>query len=274
MEPDIDMDFQGLADTAALLADTRFAVITGSDRYQYGVSVGVGGPGGSTGATTEITLDTTVGVAALGHTKSMKYAFNHGDNGATSLTISREVTFTEKQEVWAEWVMKYSPNFTTEFSGTAGAAYPNDHKLIFGDTVADLSERWGLKAGNQGPSHIIALDYPLGSWGGGSGTNVVAGVNMDAIWALNIWLTWRMHIKHSTTISSNDARWRIWVGAFGYTPTLIHNATGFNTWKDDLVTRERIHGFSFCSNKDDGPANTAMSIWWDRFRVWYNDPGW
>ena len=37
---------------------------------------------------------------------------------------------------------------------------------------------------------------------------------------------------------------------------------------------DRINGFSFSHNKDDGPAGVLMHLWWGRIRVWTANPGW
>lgn len=199
-------------------------------------------------------LDKTV--APPGGTRSMRYDYNHGANPCSSITIRRGVKFPAQQEVVVQHVVRFSPNWLNGGPCTG----PYDFKLIFGDTEDDMSYRWGLHWGmHQGDQ--IGFDYPLGDWAGGSAPTVRPDVRITKL--LGIWFPLTQRIRHSTTPASKDARWRVWVGS-----TLIHDAAGFNTWKVDATKPEFINGFGFGHNKDKGPANTTMSLWWGPVRVW------
>ena len=64
---------------------------------------------------------------------------------------------------------------------------------------------------------------------------------------------------------------RVWVDG-----AKIHDETGFDTQKPlkDGGGPEKINGFSFSHNKDDGPPGELMYVWWGRIRVFTEDPGW
>jgi hypothetical protein len=116
----------------------------------------------------------------------------------------------------------------------------------------------------------VAQERPYPEWGD-------AQLNMNAdptllardLWDGN-WHVVRMHIRHSSTPTSNDGIWEIWIDG-----VLKHRHTGFNTSRNDgSANPDYITGFSFTHNKDDGPPNTTMFIWWGPITVYGSSPGW
>jgi hypothetical protein len=249
------VDFESYATTPALMGDC-VTWNCGEDHIDNG---------GGSGASAAISMDLTVAPPIPGKTRSMRYDFRHGGDGCTSPTIGRSLTFPSQREVWAEFYVRWSPNFTT----TNNSCAPNDHKLIFGDTEADLSFRWGFHVGaDDGPDHSISWDLPLGS-------NLPNGpqtypISARSLWDGN-WHVLRFHIKNSTTATSRDGVLQQWIDG-----VLYINATGFSTNKPaaDGGGAEFINGFSFGHNKDDGPPNVLMSVWWGAIKVWNQNPGW
>jgi hypothetical protein len=257
--PIVDVGFSGYADTNALKTDCVKFECT-DDKVSTG-----GGANASVG----FVLDSHVAPPIAGATKSMRYDFNHGGNGCTSPEVRRSIHFPSKQEVWAEFYVRWSPNFTTNNS----SCYPNDHKLIFGDTEADLSYRWGFHVGSDGDvgtgtNHSISWDYPLGS--GLPDDGLRYPILANTLWDGN-WHVLRFHIKHSTTPTSGDGQLEQWIDGVRH-----WSKSGFNTFKPESNGGgpDRINGFSFGHNKDDGPPGVLMSIWWGRVRVWAANPGW
>lgn len=269
VEPFLDVDFEGYASTAALLADGTTFTLSEDNISGTGQSNDVA----------DIVLDTSP-PAGSGFTKAMRYDFDHGDPPGSptnlSITIGRRIPFgQELQEVWLEYLMKWSDNFTT-----AGLPAPNDHKLIFIDTVADGSGRGAFYVGSDGSDvlpHTVMVETGMRTPGGLPGAEypTEAGVpSAEELWESDTWHTIRLHYKNSTTTSSNDGEFHVWVDG-----DLYHDQTGFNTCKDNglggtSANPEKVDGTSFCHNKDDGPYNTLMHIWWANIKAYDQDPGW
>ena len=218
----------------------------------------------------DIALDNTV--APPGLTRSMRYHYRHSGNGCNSITIERSLQFPKRQqEVWAEFYIRWSSNFTTDNS----ACYPNDHKLIFGDTEADQSGRWAFYVGSDGKPHTVMVERPLGPNGFLGAYYLNKNSSGNQLWASDLWDgQWhvvRLHYRNSTTTSSNDGAMQVWVDG-----TLWHDERGFNTMKpaSDGGGPEFLRGFSFCHNEDDGPPGVDMYLWWGSVKVWAANPGW
>ena len=251
--PLMTISFDNYTSTAALIADcvTWFCV-----------EDNLGTPGVS------VVLDDTT--APPGATKSMRYHYNHGGNGCNSLTRGRAFLFpTAQQEVWAEFKVRWSSNFTTSNS----TCPPNDHKLIFGDTEASQSGRWAFYVGADSPPlHSLQVERPTAT--GGSG-GYYLNRNSPSIVAENLWNgawhTVRLHIKHSTTATSGDGTLEVWING-----VLKHQESGFSTARPagEGGGADRLSGFSFTHNKDDGPPNVDMFLWWGPITVYSVNPGW
>ena len=215
----------------------------------------------------DVTLDATS--APPGATKSMRYRYNHPGNGCNSITLGRAVRFAPVlQEAWAEFSVRWSTTFTTANATCA----PNDHKLIFGDTEGAQSGRWALYVGNGSPpTFAIRVERPTATGGTGPyNRNLNLAKTAESLWDGN-WHTVRLYFRSSTTTTSADGRLKLWIDG-----VLLHDETGFNTIRPaaegGLV--DRIEGFSFAHNKDDGPPGVDMFIWWGPMKFFSQNPGW
>ena len=257
--PILDVDFQDYASTAALLGDCSTFNCVEDNRAT---------PSGGVGT---IELDASVAPPIPGLTKSMRYSYQHPGNGCNSITLGRAVRFPAAQQAWAEFYVRWSANFTT----TNNSCPPNDHKLIFGDTEADESGRWAFYVGaDTGPQHNIQVERPLGPSGflGAYYPNRnSAGLRPSPHLWNGQWHVIRLYFRNSTTASSTDGAMKVWIDG-----ALVHDESGFTTRKParDGGGAERINGFSFSHNKDDGPAGVLMHLWWGRIRVYTSNPGW
>ena len=249
--PILNVDFESYGSTAALLGD---CIASGGTWFCV-----------EDNRTNLIELDPTTAPPIAGLTKSMRYHYNHSGDGCNSITIERALRFPVEQEVWAEFYIRWSPNFTTHNT----LCSPNDHKVIFGDTQGGSSGRWSFKAGmDSGPTHNLAVGRPLGP-SGMPGSYHLNGpyLSANALWDGN-WHVLRLYFRNSTTASSNDGAIKVWIDGI-----LRHDEFGFNNQKVSGA-RDLLEGFSFAHNKDDGPPGIDMYIWWGRIMAWNQDPGW
>ena len=216
--------------------------------------------------TSSITLDATM--APPGETKSMRYSYLHGGTGCTSITVGRTLRLpSAQQEVWAEFPVRWSTNFTT----ANAACPPNDHKLIFGDTESGLSGQWAFSVGaGAPPAHSLTVERPAPDTRGPILPNRPGVPTAAVLWQSDSWHTVRLHIKHSTTPTSANGIFEVWIDG-----VLIHRETLFNTDRNDgSGNPDFITGFSFAHNKDDGPAGVEMFLWWGNIKVFNANPGW
>jgi hypothetical protein len=255
--PYITISFDNYSSTSQLMAD-NVTWYTVEDQFIV--------PSGGTGS---ISLDTVV--AFPGTTKSMRYDYLHPDDGCNSITVKRSILFPSSsvfKDSWADFKVKWTSNF----SNINNTCPPNDHKLIFGDTEAAQSGRWGLYVGN-GVSGSMRVKVERPTPTGGTGPyalNISSSFDASSLWN-DVWHDIKLHFGHSTTTSSLDGRLRLWIDEI-----LLHDETGFNTVKPvaEGSTVDRITGFSFSHNKDDGPPNVLMSIWWGPITIYTIDPEW
>ena len=203
--------------------------------------------------------------------KTMQFMYNHPGDGCNTITLGRSVRLpTPQREVWAEFNTRFSSNFTT----ANDKCPPNALKFIFGDTEAPLNFRWSLDLGTDGPPfNTIEEERPFPSPGAqylnlnnhGKAGELFARDLYDAKWH-----TFRMHIKTSSTSSAADGVWEIWIDG-----VLKHRETNFVVdRKDGTNNPDRVEGFSFAHNKDDGPPGVTMFIWWGPVRFYKDNPGW
>jgi hypothetical protein len=216
--------------------------------------------------TSGITLDATM--APPGGTQSMRYSYLHGGTGCTSISVGRTIRFpTAQQEVWAEFPVRWSTNFTT----ANAACPPNDHKLIFGDTESNASGQWAFSVGaGAPPAHSLTVERPAPDTRGPVFPNRPGVPTAEALWQSDSWHTVRLHIKHSTTPTSTNGIFEVWIDG-----VLLHRETLFNTDRNDgSGSPDFITGFSFAHNKDDGPPGVEMYLWWGNIKVYNVNPGW
>ena len=248
------INWNSYASTSALLADcTVFDCSNDKSTEEMSLDPNTKAPDGST---------------------SLRYHYNHGaGTGCNSLTLSRDFRFPGGQsvvEAWAEFQVKWSTNFTTGGQVPAHSCDPNDHKLIFGlpDSKSGLVGRWAFYVGSDSdPWHNLNQERPYPLWGGANlNTNPPSA---ESLWQSGTWHTIRLHLKNSTTATSGDGAWEVWVDG-----VLRHRQTGFSVGDTDGATPIKLRGFSLGRNKDDGPPNVDMYMWWGPVTVFTGNPGW
>jgi hypothetical protein len=265
VEPIWELDPSEFASTAAFLAASD--VIIPADTQ-------MDGPGTAGGIAT-IAINSSPPAGAP-RSKSLDYTYNHGNNGCTTITIGvSSIRLPPMQEMWVQYYIRWSPNFRT----TEASCYPNDHKLIFYDTVSDESGRFADYVGaGTGPNHELGTersrDPDLGpGFQGGRAMNLNTSPVVypyPNLWDGN-WHIVRRHIRMSTTTTSDDGLMETWVDG-----RKLDFESGFNTCASaaDGNGIDRLNGISFCHNKDDGPANVTMVLSWGLVQLWDQNPGW
>ena len=271
--PDYSLNFDGYASTAALIADT--ATFNGFNDESTDL------------------MDLVVSPVVLpGRTKSMRYHYNHGIGGAsTTITISRDIwmippfnnDFTSSvQEMWQSFKILYSTNFFG-FDGVGVGPVVCDHKLAFGLIISGDGEggRWGSyigSGGSPGP-YDVNVERPFTATGTGLGGNPPNFGSPPApraatVWASNVWWEWRWHLKHSTTATSADGQFDVWLGPVGGSIPKIHHEDSFNTASVGVASR--VRGLSLGRNKDGGPNDGRdMYLHWGEVNAWWTkNPGW
>ncbi len=226
-----------------------------------------------------IFLDQAVGYAAGGLTQSMRYDFPSMTDRVNGV-YTPEFDYTIRlgglqfptaigagQDVWYEWVVKFSPTFNTNV-GAGFAGHSGDYKFMFLEPLGGGS-RTELKSGTEFGAAPI-------TWGTGSTFSTTWDINTvtqdshgfntpASVWD-GQWHVYRAHAKISTTTSSNDGLWRVWMDGVVY-------ENDVNISYGTLTRGELWPG----NNNNVGPSGAAgqvISMWWGRIRVWNTDPGW
>ena len=243
------LDWSRYESTAAFLADT----ITFDRSNDKSVS--------------EMLIDT---VRTPSGGKSLRYRYRHSGSGCNTITVSRDFRLpTKLTEAWAEFEVRWSTNFTTGGQNPAHACDPNDHKLIFGLPDEGLAGRWAFYVGaDSDPIHSLNQELPFPNWGGGR-LNGAEIPSAETLWRSGVWHTIRLHIKPSSTASSTDGVWEVWIDG-----SLKHRQTGFATRDSQNGSGVKLRGFSLGRNKDDGPPDVDQYLWWGAVRVYATNPGW
>ena len=141
------------------------------------------------------------------------------------------------------------------------------------NTEASQSGRWAFYVGaDSPPTHSLQVERPnaTGGTGGYYLNQNSPSVTPPQLWN-GAWHTVRLHIRHSTTATSNDGVLQVWING-----VLKHNESGFSTPRPSAEGGgpDALSGFSFAHNKDDGPPNVDMYLWWGPIRVYTVNPGW
>ena len=249
--PWFEEDFSEYTSTADMVSDPR-GIYTNEDNH-----------------TDRMALDQAVGWGNL--TQSMRYDWpdrtsegtTTGTNGyCGSYYIGRALTPPSSvQEVWGEFYVRFSPGFTTVAPSGWGCGSNPDLKLIFGRTLPDA--RFQVKVGN-GPNQEWGWRWPNGpeynlpaaQW---PSTDVFNGQ----------WIRIRIHWKYSTTTTSADGIYQLWIN-----DQVAADTSGVNSLANNLTDPiTAIYGFWLGENMNQGPGQPE-SMWWGRIRLWNTDPGW
>lgn len=238
--PDLEDNFSTYSSTANMLADPLGIISEGEDSNP-----------------SQIVLDGTDGVTALGLTKSMRldYPDQHAEP-CGGYTVGRNYSFASNQsEVWVEVYVKFGPTweiYPAEMDAVCGDGYNPDFKLFFGRMTID--SRFEVLGGNSINGNVVS-GYP---------GNEPAYQNLTQIGPLldGTYHRWRMHWKYSTTAGIV----KLWIDSTRYL-----NATGIAMPSGKGL----IYGLAVGRNRDPRPG-VAQSLYIGRIRAWYggNDPGW
>lgn len=239
--PWLEEDFSTYASTSQMLADPRGI---------YSVTEDV--------ATSQMTLDTSVGVTSLGLTQSMRYDFpdrtSEGGSGTTGrctdYTIGRNITLPAPvPDVWIEVIARFDPSFTTVAPSAWGCTSAAAYKFVFGRTQ---TSRFNLVLAIFGgeytfgwPANSEPADWPE-TWNAFDGA----------------WHQYRMHFKVSTPSTAANGAAELWVDGVA-----LQNFTNI------VESNPAIYGIALGRNMNQGPG-AAESMWWGRVRAWNADPLW
>jgi len=158
-------------------------------------------------------------------------------------------------EVWDEFWIKYSPNWTTVPPVEWACTGNPDHKLIFAN-IFGASGRFSVLAGN-GPSASWLLESP-----GGSNTWYTKRVGGSAAHWDGEWFRVRRHMRLSSAPGVADGVYRVWIN-----DELIGDS---GPW---LIEASEIWSVSLGRNRNHG-AGEDMSVSFGAFSVWTRNPGW
>lgn len=238
--PDLEDNFSTYSSTANMLADPLGIISEGEDSNP-----------------SQIVLDASVGVTALGLTKSMRYDYpdQHAE-ACGGYTVGRNYSFASNQtEVWVELYVKFGPTweiYPAEMDSVCGGGYNPDFKLLFGRMTID--SRFEMLWGNSINGNVVA-GYP-------GNEPAYQNITQIASYLDGNWVRIRHHWKYSTTAGIQ----KLWIND---TRFLNHTNISMPSGKG------LIYGLALGRNRDPRPG-VAQSMWWGRVRAWYsgNDPGW
>jgi len=167
------------------------------------------------------------------------------------------VNNVRQKEIWAEYWVKYSDNWTPEPPAAWGCTGNPDHKLVFG-LVFGGSGRFEVLNGNNVKDWWIA-------------TPIDSSVNPDhfrkrisnaqSFWN-NEWFQVRMHMKVSSSEGVRDGLLRVWINGELYADS--------GPWE---INHREIWGLSLGRNRNHH-AGEDMSVSFGDFKVWNQNPGW
>jgi hypothetical protein len=246
--PDVSVDFSQYANHQAFVNDTT--LFFESENLQF------------------IVLDTTVGYGTS--TKSMRVTYpdrTSDPNRCSSITIRRRVNLTTAQlpngapEVWYELWARLDTNFTTR-APTAWAC-PSNPDLKFLLMGGATEGRYEVLYGNGGTKW--AFNFP---GGGALGERVWRfSEHPESEWSDGQWHRLRVHLKNSTTSTSANGQFQVWLD-----DVKVVDTTGINTTTPQGAVYGNIQGLTL-ANLNQGPG-APQSLWWGRIRAWYRHPGW
>lgn len=248
-------DFSTYTSTANLHADPRNIY----DPEEFG------GPWGQWGL---ITLDTTTGINDIGvgtSTKSMKYTWpdrtlatgvQPDGPRCGDFYMKKGIAIPPVTELWAEFYVKFSANWTSKAPAAWACASNPDYKFIFLATLP--GGRFDLKNDYAGLGTRWDANYP----GGGEGNaNFVANVFHDAQWH-------RIRIHSKVSLAGANGIHEIWLDG-----TLVSTRTTLVTTTLAGVAQVSIYGIKLGNNINQGPGQ-VQTLHWGLIRLFTANPGW
>lgn len=226
------------------------------------------GLGMSTNHETDVTLDVTESPDG-GPRHSMLYTYPDL-TGDPSRCNDRTVRTTAGlpdgiTEVWVELVVKFEEGFTTVAPAQWDCASAPELKLLFinhkgAGSGGVAAGRHGMHVGTFGNDRVF-----IGTPHGGSMSGTADRSLFDGQWH-----TFRLHARlpstpnsdASTTDGSADGRFRMWWN--GSLDIDLQNVS---------TSAAEFSGLWFGANMNQGQGD-PQRLWWNRMRVWTDDPGW
>lgn len=220
--------------------------------------------GGPWGQWNLITLDSTTGVGEIGignSTKSMKYTWYNRTNATgvqpdadrcKDFYILKQINVTPVTEMWAEFYVKFSTNFTSKAPSSWSCTSNADYKFIF--LTTQPGSRFSLKNDYAG----LGTRWDPTAPGQGDGdNNFVHNVFHD-----NQWHRLRVHAKLATGGMANGEH-RVWLD-----DVLVYTKIGITTGNQTA-----IYALKLGNNMNQGPDRT-QTLHWGLIRVYTTNPGW
>jgi len=219
--------------------------------------------GGPWGQWSRIALDTTTGIADVGagsSTRSMKYTWPNREFATgiqpdsprcVDFYILKALPLAPVPELWVEFYVKFSANWTSRAPAAWGCTSNPDYKFIFLTTspggrfslkndYAGLGTRWDPTAPSQGDGD----------------NNFIYNT-----WHDNQWHRIRIHAK--VAVGGANAAHRVWLDN-----DLVYTRNGFTTG-----TQTAINGLSLGNNMNQGPGQ-IQTLHWGLIRAFTANPGW
>jgi uncharacterized protein YjdB len=224
--------------------------------------------------TQQMVIDNTVGLNIGGHNlkQSLRYDYpsqvsnvqgaQTGRCGDYYVARSMNLPANAKvDQIWMEFYVKFSANFTTIAPKSWGCTGNPDFKTIFIKTYPD--SRFQLKTGTSAQGETAPIyrwwaRYPSGPDEDNYAVNAYDGQ----------WHRVQMYAKRSTTASSKDGAYKVWIdGAVAY------NAQGVNTLSNSGGAITSLYGAWLGQNMNQGPGQ-LQSMWWGYWAFYNTNPGW
>jgi uncharacterized protein YjdB len=250
VQPMLVEDFSTYVSTSHLHADPRN--IYNSEEF--------GGPWGQWNL---IELDTTTGVSEVGlgtSRKSMKFTWPNRTNATgvqpdanrcADFYILKGIPITPVQELWGEFWVKFSPNWTSKAPASWNCASNPDYKFIFFGTLP--SSRFSIKNDYAG----LGTRWDPTAPGQGDGDNNFQFNNFHD----GQWHRVRMHAK----VASGGANGihEVWLD-----DVLVYSRTGITT-----LNQTSIYLVNLGNNLNQGPGH-VQTLHWGAIRLYNQNPGW
>ncbi len=185
------------------------------------------------------------------------------------------------QEVWAEFYVRFSSNYKTDFKEECdgGSANP-DHKFIFFQRAnPNCGSRWQFKVGTFGSAYTLsnASCDPLGQTMERSGHGDLPNECFN-----DVWQRWRFHAKLATAEGRSDGFFEWRRVEIDDPDQIVIDRCGRNAGSPYRIRVEPVaetHPEGFAELQlgrtfNEGPVGQSQYYWWGPIRVWNSDPGW
>lgn len=156
-----------------------------------------------------------------------------------------------QKEIWAEYWVKYSDNWTTAPPAEWNCTGTPEHKLVFGHVFGGTG-RFGVNQGNN--VHAWSISAPSEPW-----WHKRLG---DSSQVVGKWFRLRTHMRVSSEEGAEDGVFRVWLD-----DELIADSG------PQVINRTRIWGLGLGRNRNH-QAGEPMSVSFGGFSIWNQNPGW